>query len=186
MKIGKILNLKKPLSKVKTVKFLILIQIIPHYVKFLQRLCKCIYSDFNHKKYGQDLCLDLLQLSVRRFTYRFSSRKQHKQTAGCMTLSFEQNILIEIAKFQHTLLLVFSDHWRFFAAQRESVCTWSPGCEDKSLVRKYIFKGLVHFQIKKSLIIYSPPCHPRCSFLSFFRWKEIKVFEENISGFFSI
>lgn len=86
MKIGKILNLKKPFSKVKTVKFLILVQIIPNYVTFLQRLCKYIYSNFNHNKYGQDLCLDLLQLSVRRFAYRFGSRKQHKQTAGCMTL----------------------------------------------------------------------------------------------------
>jgi len=29
-------------------------------------------------------------------------------------------------------------------------------------------------------------CHPRCLCLSFFSLKEIKVFEENIPGFFSI
>jgi len=33
------------------------------------------------------------------------------------------------------------------------------------------------------LIIYSPPCHLRCPRLSFFRWKEIKVFDENIPRF---
>ncbi len=49
-----------------------------------------------------------------------------------------------------------------------------------------VFKGLVHFQNKKFLIIYSPPCHPRCSCLSFFSRKEIKVFEKNIPGLFSI
>jgi len=32
------------------------------------------------------------------------------------------------------------------------------------------------------LIIYSPPCHPRCPRLSFFE-KKIKVFDENIPGF---
>jgi len=35
----------------------------------------------------------------------------------------------------------------------------------------------------KMLVIYSPPCHPRCPFLSFFSLKEIKVFDENIPGF---
>jgi len=39
---------------------------------------------------------------------------------------------------------------------------------------------------KLLLIIYSPPCHPRCPCLSFFSRKEIKVFDENIPGFFSI
>ncbi|KAI2644935.1 Secreted and transmembrane protein 1 [Labeo rohita] len=34
--------------------------------------------------------------------------------------------------------------------------------------------------------VYSPPCHPRCSCLSFFSCKEIMFFERNISGFFSI
>jgi len=33
------------------------------------------------------------------------------------------------------------------------------------------------------LIIYSPPCHPRCPCLAFFGRKEIKVFDENIPGF---
>jgi len=33
------------------------------------------------------------------------------------------------------------------------------------------------------LIIYSPTCHPRCPCLSFFRRKEIKVFDENVTGF---
>jgi len=33
------------------------------------------------------------------------------------------------------------------------------------------------------LIIYSPPYHPRCPCLSFFSQKEIKVFDENITGF---
>jgi len=36
---------------------------------------------------------------------------------------------------------------------------------------------------KLLLIIYSPPCHPRCPRLSFFIRKEIKVFDENIPGF---
>jgi len=36
------------------------------------------------------------------------------------------------------------------------------------------------------LIIYSPPCHPRCPCLFFFSQKEMKVFDENIPGFFSI
>jgi len=35
-------------------------------------------------------------------------------------------------------------------------------------------------------VVHSPPCHPRCSCLSFFIRKEIKVFDENIPGFFSI
>jgi len=39
---------------------------------------------------------------------------------------------------------------------------------------------------KLLLIIYSPPCHPRCPCLYFFSRKEIKVFDENIPGFFSI
>jgi len=34
------------------------------------------------------------------------------------------------------------------------------------------------------LIIYSPPCLPRCPCLSFFSRKEIKVFDETIPGFF--
>ncbi len=51
---------------------------------------------------------------------------------------------------------------------------------------KSMIKGLVHFQNKNFLIIYSPPYHPTCSCLSFFSRKEIKVFEENIPGFFSI
>ncbi len=54
------------------------------------------------------------------------------------------------------------------------------------LLKMPVFKGLVHFQNKKILIIYSPPCHPRCSCLSFFSRKEIKVFEKNIPGLFSI
>jgi len=33
------------------------------------------------------------------------------------------------------------------------------------------------------LIIYSPPCHPRCPCLSFFSGKEIKVLDEKIPGF---
>ncbi len=47
-------------------------------------------------------------------------------------------------------------------------------------------KGLVHFQNKNVLIIYSTPFHPRCSGLSFFSHEEITFFEENIPGFFSI
>ncbi len=47
-------------------------------------------------------------------------------------------------------------------------------------------KGLVDFQNKQILIIYSPSCHSRCSCLSFFSRKEMKVFEERIPGFFSI
>jgi len=45
-------------------------------------------------------------------------------------------------------------------------------------------KGVVHFKKKKLLlIIYSPPCHPRCPCISFFSRKENKVFDENIPGF---
>jgi len=48
-------------------------------------------------------------------------------------------------------------------------------------------KVVVHFKKKKLLlIIYSPPCHPRCPCHSFFSRKEIKVFDENIPGFHSI
>jgi len=36
---------------------------------------------------------------------------------------------------------------------------------------------------KLLLIIYSPPCHPRGPYLSFFSRKEMKVFDENIPGF---
>jgi len=46
-------------------------------------------------------------------------------------------------------------------------------------------KGEVHLKKKLLLIIYSPPCHPRCICLSFFSRKEIKVYDENIPGFFS-
>jgi len=48
-------------------------------------------------------------------------------------------------------------------------------------------KGLVSSVKKKLLLIfYSPQCHPRYPCLSFFRQKEIKVFDENIPRFFSI
>jgi len=48
-------------------------------------------------------------------------------------------------------------------------------------------KSVVHFKKKKLLIIYSAPCHPRSGDEdSFFSRKEIKVFEENIPGFFSL
>jgi len=53
----------------------------------------------------------------------------------------------------------------------------------------FSIKGVVHFKKKQKkllLIIYSPPCHPRCPSLYFFSRKEIKVFDENIPGFFSI
>jgi len=49
-----------------------------------------------------------------------------------------------------------------------------------------LFKAVVHFKKETLLIIYSPPCHPRCPRLSFLSRKEIKVFDENIPGFFSI
>jgi len=44
-------------------------------------------------------------------------------------------------------------------------------------------KGVLHFSKKLLLIIYSPPCHPRCPCLSFFSRKQIEVFDENIPGF---
>jgi len=48
-------------------------------------------------------------------------------------------------------------------------------------------KGVVHFKKKKNLLmIYSPPCHPRYPCQSFFSRKEMKVFDENIPGFFYI
>jgi len=47
-------------------------------------------------------------------------------------------------------------------------------------------KGVVHFLKILLLIIYSPPCHPRYPCHSFFSGKEIKVFDENIPGFFFI
>jgi len=47
-----------------------------------------------------------------------------------------------------------------------------------------LVKGVVHFKKKKLLlIIYLPPCHPRCPCLSIFSRKEIKFFDENIPGF---
>jgi len=45
----------------------------------------------------------------------------------------------------------------------------------KSAVHTYkqlFTKGVVHFQIKSLLIIYSPKCHPRCPCLSFLSRKE--------------
>jgi len=49
--------------------------------------------------------------------------------------------------------------------------------------KTYFLKELFSFNILL-LIIYSPPCHPRCPCLSFLSRKE--VFDENIPGFFSI
>jgi len=52
-----------------------------------------------------------------------------------------------------------------------------------------IFKGVEKKNNNKKkllLIIYSPPCHPRCPCHSFFSRKKMKVFDENIPGFFSI
>jgi len=43
--------------------------------------------------------------------------------------------------------------------------------------------SLFSFFKKLLLIIYSPPCHPRCPRLSLFSRKEMKVFDENIPGF---
>ncbi len=67
-----------------------------------------------------------------------------------------------------------------------STLAWKPQKDTASLVISLSIKGLVHFQNKNFLIIYSPPCHPRCSCFSFFSRKEITFFEENIPGFFSI
>jgi len=53
-------------------------------------------------------------------------------------------------------------------------------------LKKKKVRVVVHFSKKHLLIIYSPPCHPRCPCLSFFSQKEIKVFDENIPGFFAI
>jgi len=51
-------------------------------------------------------------------------------------------------------------------------------------LKQHGIKGVVHFKKKLLLIIYSPPCHPRCpSCYSFFSQKEIKVFDENIQDF---
>jgi len=58
----------------------------------------------------------------------------------------------------------------------------------KCLYQAYVnnVKGVVHFKKKKLLLIfYSPPCNPRYLCHSFFSRKEIKVFDENIPGFFS-
>ncbi len=45
-------------------------------------------------------------------------------------------------------------------------------------------KGLVHFQNKNVLIIYSTPFHPRCSGLSFFSHEEITFFWGKYSRIF--
>jgi len=45
-------------------------------------------------------------------------------------------------------------------------------------------EGVVHFKKKLLVIIYSPPCHPRCPCHYFFSRKEI--FDENIPGLFFI
>jgi len=42
-----------------------------------------------------------------------------------------------------------------------------------------MLKEVVHFKKK----LKKNPRHPRCPCLSFFSWKEIKVFDENIPGF---
>jgi len=47
----------------------------------------------------------------------------------------------------------------------------------------FTVKAVVHFLKKLLLIIYSPPCHPRCPCLSLFSRKKNKVFDENIPGF---
>jgi len=53
------------------------------------------------------------------------------------------------------------------------------GIHEGSAVWEKLLKEL--FTLKNLLlIIYSPPCHPRCPCLSFFSRKEIKVFDENI------
>jgi len=60
-------------------------------------------------------------------------------------------------------------------------------CSHPVLLITAPIKGVVHFKKKKLLlIIYSPPCHPRCPCHSFFSQKEMNVFDENIPGFFSI
>jgi len=46
-----------------------------------------------------------------------------------------------------------------------------------------VLKRIIQKKKKLVLIIYLPPCHPSHSFFS---RKEIKVFVENIPGFFSI
>jgi len=49
-------------------------------------------------------------------------------------------------------------------------------------------KGVVHFKKKKKSFTDNllTLCHPGCPCLSLFIRKEIKVFDENIPGFFSI
>jgi len=54
------------------------------------------------------------------------------------------------------------------------------GCWINFILKVFTFKK------KLLLIIYSPPCHPRCPCHYFFSQREIKVFDENTPGFFSI
>jgi len=61
--------------------------------------------------------------------------------------------------------------------QREKCKLYSP-------MRETVNSKISSLSNKIFLIIYSPPCHPRCSCLSFFSQKEIKVFDENIPGLF--
>jgi len=63
-----------------------------------------------------------------------------------------------------------------------SISYIGPGCKATTLNKR----SSLLLKKKLLLIIYSPPCHPRHPCHSFFSQKEIKVFDKNIPGFFSI
>jgi len=73
-----------------------------------------------------------------------------------------------------------------------STCIASPSRQ--ALIQKIPFANLFFLgtmtdmlaviqNLKKPFADNLPPCHPRCSHLSFFSRKEIKVFDENIPRF---
>jgi len=67
---------------------------------------------------------------------------------------------------------VFSVTWSFRNHSNMMICC-SRNISLYYQCWKQLLKGLVHFWKKLLLIIYSPPCHPRCPCLSFLSRKEI-------------
>jgi len=114
----------------------------------------------NEKEYSDSLCILLMPLQM--------------QHSDCKPL------LLQLLHEIRTLLAFF--------VSRKSLSLQSVAFSHsaKHSLCLDALKGVVHFSKKLLLIIYSPPCHPRCPCLSFFSRKEIKLFDENIPGFFSI
>jgi len=74
--------------------------------------------------------------------------------------------------------------WCLAPSRFESPLTWILWTLQRVLIWQIWLKGIVHFKKKLLLIIYSPPCHPRCPCVFFLQTKRNEGFWWKHSGIF--